>query len=139
MLIRILREDDFVVAVDLEDEPQRDDRDIYGAYLIARSKRLNGDAQAALVTTIVLREEILRSVDPKCTALLPLVDEELAAAHAISRRRTRDQRHATQKRWPRLGWLGQAATEMEVAILRVAISLMLAVDVYRVTVERLWS
>jgi hypothetical protein len=134
MIVRALRADNLEVT--FEPQPQLDFDDQYATFLVAKAKREAGNCQEALGMLVRLRGDVLAAspVAPKSAGLLPLIDAEIAAAHAACRvdriAVRRGPANAAASRWLG-GWLHWTTSLIEGAMLRVVLSILLMVEIYR--------
>lgn len=141
MFLRALDEERFDLHVTRLEVVLRDYNDQYSELLISRSKRLAGRPDEALSKLTRLRAHVLLS-DRKSATLLPDIDREIAAAFA-SCRRDRDPAPAPatpttpnkSARSPLAGWLRRTASTLDSAMLRIAISIVLMVHLYKFVVQ----
>ncbi len=122
------------VQAGTNDVTLRDYDDQLSALLIARSRRLAGHCDDAFDRLAWLRSQVLLS-DRKSATLLPQIDREIAAAHAMCRRDRNASKGTLETVRPTLSkaatWLRRTATVLDRTMLRIAISIVLAVHLYK--------
>jgi len=135
MILRALRADKFNVPDPDERERVRDYADQYSTLLIARAKRSAGYAQEALENLVALRREILEAIEPKSQALLADVDGEIALALEVCRTdRVQPRRSGRVDASSNVSfktWVQRVTSNFEWTMVHTAISIILAIDVFR--------
>jgi hypothetical protein len=111
--------------------PLRDFDDQFAELLSARSVRMGGDPQGALARLVKLRGDVLDTVEPKSRGLVSKIDSEIGAAISVA---LAAPRQAVGQR-PRT--VGALLRRFELALLRIAVSVIFFVDLSHFVVGKL--
>ncbi len=139
MVVRTLVAENFDLSIAAA-EDRGDFDDHYSRLLIARSKRLAGVSAKALPELVALRIDVGDTVDPRSKTLLPQIDAEIAAAlepGPLTTVRSSHERGTAGKRLRLFAGVRQTIADIEWVSMRVAIMLILLIDLWKIVSELL--